>query len=420
MANRRPERARNAHWKTAADVLELVRREPGITRAAAARRMNLSSGSATEISTRLRNLRLLAEIAAPVQGHGRPSTVLQPDPHGPLVLAVELRHEDWRCAVATLDGGLQDLQSGRHHSREPKQVLISLRKAIDRAHRRYPGRLRAVSLAVAGTVRHDQLAQASTLGWGAVDLSRLTAGTDLAFLLGNDATLAGVAETRAGAAAGARTALHLTVEVGIGGTLILDGHPLTGGSGAGGEYGHVPFGDRGLQCPCGASGCWDLEVDGRALARHLGEPSPADPRGYTHQILRRAQGDPRASHAVVSVVTALAAGIAGLTNAHDPDVITLGGLAVPLRAAAPGEFNAAYTHGLMTFRQSQPPPILDAVFRDDGALQGAAAVGLDHVTSAAALADWAERWISGPPGASTGGDRAASGALGRHRTSRWS
>jgi len=221
MANRRPERARNAHWKTAADVLELVRREPGITRAAAARRMNLSSGSATEISTRLRNLRLLAEIAAPVQGRGRPSTVLQPDPHGPLVLAVELRHEDWRCAVATLDGGLQDLQSGRHHSREPKQVLISLRKAIDRAHRRYPGRLRAVSLAVAGTVRHDQLAQASTLGWGAVDLSRLTAGTDLAFLLGNDATLAGVAETRAGAAAGARTALHLTVEVGIGGTLIL-------------------------------------------------------------------------------------------------------------------------------------------------------------------------------------------------------
>ena len=390
MASDRPERARRARWHAAADLLALVRRRPGITRATAARELNLSSGSALEISGRLCELGLLSESPAAVRGPGRPSTVLQPHPRGPLVLAIELRHEDWRCAVATLDGHLHDRRSGRHAS-DPEPVLADLRHVIDRAHQRYAGRLRAVSLAVAGTVRHDELVQVSTLGWGTVDLGGLTAGTDLAFLVGNDATLAGVAEARTGAAADARTALHLTVEVGIGGALLVDGIPLTGAGGAGGEYGHVPFGDRALRCPCGASGCWDLEVDGRALARHLGEPAPPDPRAYAHHVLLRAKDDPRAERAVVTVATALAAGIAGLVNAQDPDVITLGGLAVPLRAAAPTEFDLAYVGGLMAFRRDQAPLVLDAAHLGDGALYGAAAVGLDHLTSEAALADRAER-----------------------------
>jgi predicted NBD/HSP70 family sugar kinase len=392
-----PERARDARWHAAADLLALIRRQPGVTRASAARQLNLSSGSATEISARLRGLHLLTEIPAPAPGRGRPSTVLQPHPRGPLVLAAELRHEDWRCTVATIDGRLHDLESGRHDARDPESVLISLRAAIDRARHRYPDRLRAVSLAVAGTVRHDELVQASTLGWGQVDLGGLTAGTELAFLVGNDATLAGIAEARTGAATGARTALHLTVEVGVGGALIIGGRPLRGGSGADGEYGHLPFGDRTLRCPCGARGCWDLEVDGRALARHLGEPPPPDPRAYTHQVLHRAGTDPRAAHAIETVVAALAAGIAGLTNAHDPDMITLGGLAVPLRAAGRATFDAAYADGLMTFRRAQPPPIVDAAHGERGALHGAAAVGLDHITSEAALADWSQRGSAPAP-----------------------
>src|SRR5665811_1887403 len=98
MASDRPERARYARWHAAAEMLALVRRRPGITRAAAARELNLSSGSALEISRRLRDLGLLSDSPAAVRGPGRPSTVLQPHPHGPLVLAIELRHEDWRSA----------------------------------------------------------------------------------------------------------------------------------------------------------------------------------------------------------------------------------------------------------------------------------------------------------------------------------
>jgi predicted NBD/HSP70 family sugar kinase len=251
-------------------------------------------------------------------------------------------------------------------------------------------------VSVAGTVSDARLVQFTTRGWTDVDLSVLTADlpdhdtAGVPLLLGNDATLAGLAEARTGAARGAGTALHLLVAVGLGGTLVVNGEPVTGTHGAAGEYGHVPFGDRSLVCPCGARGCWDLSIDGRALARHLGDLPPDDPVGYAYDVLNKPT-DHRARWAFESVAAALGAGIGGLVNLHDPDVITLGGLAVPLRAAAPEAFDDSYHDGLMAFRKSSAPPVRDGAHGDHGPLHGATVRALDHVTTEAALAQWAQR-----------------------------
>jgi predicted NBD/HSP70 family sugar kinase len=384
-------RAQETRWHTASQVLAWLRLHPGATRAVLAQDLQLTSGLATEITGRLRALSLLAEAPAPPQGRGRPTTVLGAHPGGPVVLAVDVRMADWRCAVAGLDGRLLDLTGARHDSRDPGAVLTVVRRAVDAVRESYADRLRAVAVAVAGTIHDGRLAQSATLGWRDVDLTVLTADTTVALLPGNDATLAGLAEARTGAAVGAQAALHLMVEVGIGGAFTVDGRPSTGAHGAAGEYGHQPYGDRSLPCPCGARGCWDLEIDGRALARHLGVPAPADPRGFARQILDRAPQDADAHRALRIVAASLGAGIGALVNLHDPDTVTLGGLAAPLRAAAPDSFAAAYTNGLMAFHRGQPPPVVDAVHGDDGALHGAAILALDHITSEAALAEWSVR-----------------------------
>ena len=229
-------------------------------------------------------------------------------------------------------------------------------------------------------------------GWNDVDLSVLTAKVpdraDVSLLVGNDATLAGLAEARTGAARSAATALHLIVAQGIGGTLVVNGEPVTGAHGAAGEYGHIPFADPNLVCPCGARGCWDLTVDGRALARHLGEAPPDDAVGYVHAVIDRPDRDARTRRALNAVSDSLGRGIGGLVNLHDPDVVTLGGAAVLLRAAAPEAFDAAYRNALMAFRKSAPPPVRDGVHGEDGPLHGAVELALDHVVSATGIADW--------------------------------
>jgi predicted NBD/HSP70 family sugar kinase len=390
-----PQHAAHVRWLGAAQLIGVVRSEPGITRAAAAQRLGLGSARATELVARMRRARMLDEAPAPAQGRGRPTTVLGPHADGPLVLAADLRAADWRLAKAGVDGIPQMVAHEAYAGEEVDVVLTQLANAIGAFYRRKSKRLRGIAVSVAGPISGARLGQFPSRGWNDVDLSALTAKipdrAGVGLLLGNDATLAGLAEARTGAARGAATALHLIVAVGIGGTLVVNGDPVTGAQGAAGEYGHVPFADPALRCPCGASGCWDLTVDGRALARHRGDAPPDDPVGYVHDLLDSRKRDAPTHRAFEAVAASLGRGIGGLVNLHDPDVITLGGVAAPLRAAAPEAFDDAYRDGLMAFRKPSPPPVRDGVHGEDGPLYGAVALALDHVTAASGLADWVER-----------------------------
>jgi predicted NBD/HSP70 family sugar kinase len=389
-----PGSASQVRWYGAAKLITLVRAEPGVTRAAAARRLRMSSGGAADLVARLRRVHLLDETPAPVAGRGRPTTVLSPHPEGPVVLALDLGPHDWRLAQAGLDGVPRVLAQGRHGRTGQARILDAIAEHIAAAYRSMAGRVCAVSVSVAGTLSDSRLVQFTTRGWRDVDLTalmaRLPATAELPLLLGNDATLSGLAEARSGQARGAGTVLHLIVMVGLGGTLVVGGEPVGGSHGAAGEYGHIPFGDPALECPCGAPGCWDLTVDGRALARHLGDPPPADPVAYAQDLLD-APSAPGMQAAFDAVATSLGSGIAGLVNLHDPAVVTLGGLAPALRAAASEVFDEAYLGGLMTYRKTAPPPVRDGMLGADAALFGAAAMALDEVTTEAALADWAKR-----------------------------
>jgi len=255
-------------------------------------------------------------------------------------------------SVADLEGNLVRLSEGRRPGANPAHLIAAPRKVLGEARRVHGVRLRGISVAVAGTVRNNCLVQVSSLGWQEVDLGDIQRdrGSSLPLLIGNDATLAGVAEARHGSARTARTVLYLSIEVGIGGVLVDDGSPVTGATGAGGEFGHLPFGDPTLQCPCGAHGCWDLEVDGRAMARHRNAAPPADPWSYAAATLAEASHDLSAAHAVDRCAVAFGKGTAGLVNAFDPDIVSIGGLAVALQRLAPDVLAASYTEGV-----SHPP-----------------------------------------------------------------
>ncbi|WP_433075363.1 ROK family transcriptional regulator [Dactylosporangium sp. CA-052675] len=271
----------------ALDLLRFAHANPGVTRAEAAARLGLSSGSATEVMGRLRAARLLGEVAAPSAGRGRPTTVLVAHPEGPLVAVVELTHATWRVATAAVGGAL-DPAPVRRHGGDPATVLGEIADAVRALRAEHAERVVGVAVCVPATVRGTTVVQAATLNWRDVDLCGL--GCGLPLTVGNDAALAGVAEARRGAARGHAVALHLTVEVGVGGVVLIDGAPAPGAA----EFGHVPFGDPALACPCGASGCWDVTVDGRAMARALGRPAPADPRAFAGEVLAAARAAPPA------------------------------------------------------------------------------------------------------------------------------
>ncbi len=385
-------------WSTASELLRLLHAEPGVTRTDACDRLRLASGAAAELIERLRRARLLAERRAERSSPGRPTTVLDAHPEGPLVVVVDLRSAGWRVLLGDLVGHATQEDGGSYEGQEPAEFLPRIADHVARVVRRSSGRVRVAVAVVAGTVSGTRLLQFSTRAWNEeIDLgilaSDLPAASGVRLLAGNDATLGGLAEVRGGAARGARVALHVLIAVGLGGALLLDGQPVGGARGAGGEYGHLPFGDSRLQCPCGAWGCWDLMVDGRALARHRGHDEPDDPIAYALELLhelRAGRADARDRRAVELTAQSLGAGLAGLVNLHDPEVITLAGIAPDLRAAAPDAFERAYRQGLMSFRRQDPPPVRDSIQSQEGPVRGAISLGIEEITNPAALARWDE------------------------------
>ncbi|MGP4021871.1 ROK family transcriptional regulator [Actinomadura sp. 3N407] len=378
--------ARALRSQGALAVLRHVHAHPSATRADVARALGLSSGSATEITSRLKASRLVQETAPPrTGGRGRPSPALTAHPGGPLVCVVDISHEEWRVACVELGGRVITEDTGRH-SGSPG-LVGTLAAHVAALHDRHGRRVRAVSVCVAGTVSGTTIVQASGLGWRDVGLGPLKP-PGIPLLVGNNASLIGLADARRGAGAAARIVLHLTVEVGVGGVLVVEGRPVDGATGAGGEFGHMPFGDPALECPCGARGCWDLEVDGRAMARALDRPPPADPRTAAGEIIASAASDPGALGAVAGAAHALGRGMGALVNALDPDVVTLSGLALDLAATAPASLDGGYASALMRYRRAGPPPVLRSPLGPQGALIGAADAAFDVLLTEEGLDAW--------------------------------
>jgi glucokinase len=176
-------------------------------------------------------------------------------------------------------------------------------------------------------------------GFAAARVLRAASGVPSA--ADNDATLAGLAESRVGAGRGAPTFLLVTVGTGVGGGLVVGGQLIRGRYGTGGEIGHATFVPDGLPCPHGGRGCLELYASAGALQRFYGESggaAGAEPR----EILRRAErGEARAARAFDRVGRNLGLGLAAAAAVIAPDVIAVGGglaeagrfLLDPLRAA---------------------------------------------------------------------------------------
>jgi predicted NBD/HSP70 family sugar kinase len=301
-----------------------------------------------------------------------------------------ISHESWEVATVVLGGEVHTHQTKRH-DRDRSSVFAGVEDALDGVCARYGASVRAIVVSVPGTVSGTRLIQAPNLGWQDVDLSMLTPPkiAPVPFLAGNDATFSAIADTRRGAAAGSASAVHLYMDSGVGGALLDRGQLVPGARGMAGEFGHMPFGSPAVRCRCGAHGCWNTALDGQALARHLGEPVPADEVSYTREVLAAARaGAGPQRRAVRDAAFALGRGTAALVNALDPELVTFGGLAPQLLEVAGDRVQHGYHDGLMGARAEAAPALASSTIGGRAPLVGAGEHAFDQILTDQALGDW--------------------------------
>jgi predicted NBD/HSP70 family sugar kinase len=358
-----------------------------LTRADLGRQLGCTRATVGALVGDLRARGLLTEEAASGTGQrGRPTTVLLPAPEGPVVVALEVGTDAVRVASVGLGGHLRDVERTPLRSRAVADVMGRARDLFGERLAAVGDRCAGSGVAVHGLVDRSTavVSYAPGLGWADVEV-------DVPGLLGpaaphrthvdNVAHLTAVAEAARGRARGAETVLHLHAVVGVGGSLTHRGRPLRGRHGLAGEYGHLPLGQQGLPCRCGARGCWETEVDQVALVRAADlAVTPATAAGAAAEVLVRAErGDPAARRAVDRVAAALGRGIGTLITVHDPDLVVLAGHGADVLTAAPQVVHDALRASSLPAHRRHLPPVVPSALGLDGGLVGAAEVAFDDL-----------------------------------------
>ncbi len=155
----------------------------------------------------------------------------------------------------------------------------------------------------------------------------------------NEANAAAMGEWYFGAAAGASDFIYLTISIGIGGGIVLNGRLLRGSGGYAGEVGHMAINPDGPRCACGKQGCWEMLAGMRPLLEQVrrrveqGEASSisaltnGNPARITLDVIltAAAEGDRLACSALAEAGQQLGLGIASLINIFNPQLVVLGG-----------------------------------------------------------------------------------------------
>jgi predicted NBD/HSP70 family sugar kinase len=318
---------------------------------------------------------------------GRPSPIVSVDPHGAVVIALEIAVDTLAAAAVGLGGTVLgrvrvDLAPGRSSVDDIANALADLAGQVEAA---MPADATLVGYAVAvvGVVRRTDgmVSMAPNLGWRDESLgARLAEVLDpaLPITFANDADSAALAELRRGAARGATDVICIWGSVGVGGGSIVEGKPLTGAAGYSGEVGHIPVDPDGLPCRCGSSGCWETVVGSGALLRRTGHAPEAGYDAVETVLREAAAGSPVALAGFAETGRWLGIGLAGLVNVLDSRLVILGG-----RLGAAYPFVRATLEAELDRRALRASRhlvrVVPAALGADATLLGAAELGLEPV-----------------------------------------
>lgn len=133
----------------------------------------------------------------------------------------------------------------------------------------------------------------------------------------NDVNCAGLAEYKAGAAAGSKAAVMLTIGTGIGGCILLNGEVFHGFSNSACEVGYMHMDDSDFQTLGAAS------ILTKKVAEWKGEQEDIWD-GY-HIFEEAKKGDELCNRAIDEMCDVLGKGIANICYVINPEIVVLGG-----------------------------------------------------------------------------------------------
>lgn len=239
------------------------------------------------------------------------------------------------------DGSLQDkweIVTRKENGGEAvlPDVAESLKKKMDEKEIT-PDQVVGIGIGVPAPVEEDGVVQnTANIGWGYKEVRReMEELTGMKVAVGNDANVAALGEMWLGAGKGHTNLIMVTLGTGVGGGIIVNGKPIVGAHGAGGEIGHICVNYEEKDCcGCGKQGCLEQYASATGISRLArqrlekdSKPSMLREQAISAKTVFDAlkEGDAVAEEIVEEFGRYLGYAMANLAVIADPAVIVIGG-----------------------------------------------------------------------------------------------
>lgn len=326
-------------------VLGVIHDHGPISRTEVADVANLSPATITGIMSKLIRIGLVREQELGHSTGGRPRVLVEIARDAGCVIGVKLT--ETQLVGALTDLGAETIAVRTHPlgpDRSPESVAAALAGLVAELRGTAPGRrFFGVGVGLAGAIdRKAGICRFSPyLPWRDVPLRLLLERRiGVPVVIENDVGALTLAERWFGGGADLTDFVVVTLGRGIGLGMVLDGRLYRGGSGAGGEFGHLTVDPAGPRCDCGKHGCLEALIGEPALARRIAAIRGAGTGLDEGAALARAgDADLRAIFARAGETLGLA--LSGIVNVLNPTRVIVGGEGVqmldllldPMRAA---------------------------------------------------------------------------------------
>ena len=290
---------------------------------------HLTDSTVSHVTRKLLNQNLLEEVDVPQERRGRPEKLLLLRPQAARLLSLVLEVDHFEIGLVDLAGRLSDHQVyPLPRDADPMAVLPIITERLSSLLDSQPDPVWGLGVSVPGVVdANGVLVSSPNLHWADVPLQEMfEEAMGIPVMVANEADAAALGEYYFGTGKGSALLIYLSLGVGIGCGIVMEGHLFTGVSGAAGEVGHTTLMLDGPTCTCGRRGCFEVLASTRALVEAAQSYPEAEP-GLTSQeiIARSLEGERWALQAVHNIADYVGQASVNLVNLFDPDRLILGG-----------------------------------------------------------------------------------------------
>jgi predicted NBD/HSP70 family sugar kinase len=310
-------------------ILEYIQKNGPVAKAEIAAVLGLSSTSvATFINELVAETKIIQCGTAKSTG-GRKSALYQLNPDACLYLGIDLQVDRIIGILMNFCGETLLSSELRFDNKDEWSVSETLSHLIAAmaCQQNIPySKISGIGIGVPGIVNSTGLIElAPNLGWKNVNLRELLP-IDVPLLIENEANAALWGEKSFGAARRTINTVYVSVGIGIGCGLLLNGRLYSGHTSHAGEFGHMTIEpENGLPCLCGNYGCWEAYASNSAALKFYAQKAGHSLSSYEEFIALARQGDPHAMATLEFTIKYLGIGIANIVNSINPEMVIIGG-----------------------------------------------------------------------------------------------